>query len=686
MTKKRVHLGSKIIFRSLVIIFFFIISILINKFLKFKLAFISQNGFYILVIVGVLALISFYDFRHSHTKKPLNSVILIEKILLTSLLLLLIAIPVSESIVINKDAMLIDDNLNLVGKIIPFNTSIIEQINSITETNLKIIILWFFLIWIFLYFDSIKLRNKTKYLKNKVKHFSSHNKVITKKEIYILVCLSILFLLILYPRIGIELHNDEPYIFQSAAGLINTGKYVEWDFSHNTVLKDYNNNIYTYKSHYIGIWMVSGFFQLFGIDEIIARAPFIIMGILLLLFSYIFSRHLLKSRIVAWAIVIFIITNPFFIYQTTNIRTYVPLMLFSLLFLWFTYKSYNFATDKFNKKMILMMVIIFILGFLSRPTMLIFLPAIAIFYLFILTKYIYKNKTNALKVIITIITIILLFLWQYKKIDYLVNTDFHISTRASTLSFFNYSFILGAVLISLLAITLIIEFKNHYKTKKALFLLITSWAVIHAAHIFFITDNNSLIIPRYMSHVILINFVLLFYSLERILHFYNLNPKKILIILIIIILFMNSIFFNSVYLEGGWNNKQKQLQPWSSNYNFFDMYTKNVSTSKGRIEANSKIGFSKIIALVNENHDMMTNNNTIILLSPFMSNYYLRELSNTRNSFYFLGIQSYTNNQIPEFKDKFDYGIVMWWTRKGYEQVFYELASMNMTKISGLNI
>jgi 4-amino-4-deoxy-L-arabinose transferase-like glycosyltransferase len=321
-----------------------------------------------------------------------------------------------------------------------------------------------------------------------------------------LLFICLIFLLICIPRMDRYLYGDEFYQFSTSTSLIKGKGIGQYNFIAN-------DNYAFVKESFLTTAIFSVSMFLFGTNEIAARIPSLIGGIALLIISFYFISYFFKDKKFAIIMSFFISTNTFIIFHSTNMRMYIFFMCFSLLYI------YNLYRCKDNNKYFIYSLIIFIILFLLRPFALFYIP-ITIIYLLTL-----KKIPKYIKYIIIFLFIIFTILLSIYYKNYFGNFNIMFFSK----SFLNINMILSLILISILTLS--------SKTKRIKFIIIV-WALLQFQYMFltYISFNE-----RYISHIIILNFILIFYG------FFNLYKKIVknrMLVYIILFIFIIIINYN----------------------------------------------------------------------------------------------------------------------------------------------
>ncbi|AKB86157.1 glycosyltransferase family 39 protein [Methanococcoides methylutens] len=257
-----------------------------------------------------------------------------------------------------------------------------------------------------------------------------------KKNYLFLLPISIFSILALIRLINpLQFWVDEMFHVFAAIGILETGEpllpsEIPYDRSIITTL------------------LVAGSFKLFGVSEITARLPFIIIGILSLIVTYFFIKAVLSQE-VALVTVALLSISSWQIYWSVNARMYILLQFLYVTFLFIVYElskelvPKNVQKEKNNKKIIALVlasIAIIILTYYVHQFYILFLPIGFSYFAYLVFKMVaaknnlFDTKHSSLFFIVTISIILVLinvlienipFAPQYTPIGMRMGLDFY---------------------------------------------------------------------------------------------------------------------------------------------------------------------------------------------------------------------------------------------------------------------
>lgn len=290
---------------------------------------------------------------------------------------------------------------------------------------------------------------------------------------------------------------------------------------------------------WLQFYLIAPFYFFFGNSITMLRFPFALIGVVTIAIFYLTIIRIFNNKNIAFLLSIqLIFLLPFFLY-IRQIRYYSPSAVLSLILF---YLFVLLATDKFNKKHLIIYFIAGLLLFLTNY--IIWLSCLVPFVIFSIWK---KNKFI---IVATIFEIILGFLWFIFFMPYSGNPDaaylgksMFISSVSKYLSYTN-NFILALAIVPLALFA-------AWKIKKVWYLWIISiWLVIKISIYSLLLDSHG----RYLVDVMPI--FLLFFGF---IYVYLWEKRQVLAVILLAIIFTTTNIFSLLptYLT---NAQQKQFR------------------------------------------------------------------------------------------------------------------------------
>ncbi len=138
---------------------------------------------------------------------------------------------------------------------------------------------------------------------------------------------------------SINLYNDEYFQFETAAGLVETGEYRQYNFYTQEAGEEYTRaKIYT--------WQIAQSFKLFGYSETAARLPAVLWGTLLVPLVIISVLQLTKNPWAAFGTGILITFDNFFIEMSRFTRMYSMVFVLTVVVVSLLHAGFEASTKK----------------------------------------------------------------------------------------------------------------------------------------------------------------------------------------------------------------------------------------------------------------------------------------------------------------------------------------------------
>lgn len=332
-----------------------------------------------------------------------------------------------------------------------------------------------------------------------------------------LFAIIVLFFVIVFVggRISFPVGGDELHIFNTALGYTQSGEFQQWDWFTDSALRTYNRaREYSY--------FLSQVFQVFGASPLTARMPGLIAAATVIFLSYTLLKSLFKSKTLAIVFSFWLSTNTFFIFYATIVREYIFYILAVLLAYVIFFRSFDGEKKRIRPVFLIIttLILLFINLVLDKPNFFLAYPAFGIvvafyFYRWYVAKW---EKGIRRKTILTAVLLLfagILFAIRSQYIHALAQgylRPFAFSEQFTEVSFLNlpYAYFLAFLLLggSLVGVTLLRN-KAPIRFYRGLFYFFTIFVFSQFIIIFLL---HSALGPhaRYVAHLVLVNFLLVF--------------------------------------------------------------------------------------------------------------------------------------------------------------------------------
>jgi len=429
--------------------------------------------------------------------------------------------------------------------------------------------------------------NKIPVVNNIAKFFYKQGKYYSIGIIVAVVLLIILSL----PLSGRFLNGDEFHLYNVAQGIVETNQCtIAWNF-----LQDAPGYIYPNDCTISSI--ISIFFVIFGSSLFSAKVPFLIFSIVNVFLLYYLGKKLLNKGI-AFTLIIFYCTNPFFVYHAGYIRVYALLITLSLLIFIFVLKLFEKYKEIKYKNNIIELTAILLLLFIGYKLRITFAPLVVgtLFLIAIKTIQFAKNKILRKYLYYALLAsslIIFLFVNQYKSSSisfyhFTGKFDWH-TFNISLLNFNPKIAIITFLLFAVICLSVLHQKRkmkmNKYSSSsylKNIGYLLILLIVINIIYGLFIEQYN--MIPRYAIYLVLLNYIIMIPAIFIILS--PLVKKRYINTVLLIIILVTNV---SLWTTDKFNDNL------GSKYNFIDMYSTNSSTSPTRSKEQYEIMYDIIL-------------------------------------------------------------------------------------------
>ncbi|ODS41445.1 MAG: hypothetical protein A7315_06145 [Candidatus Altiarchaeales archaeon WOR_SM1_79] len=334
--------------------------------------------------------------------------------------------------------------------------------------------------------------------------------------------------------------GDEFQVISTAYGYLETGMFYKWDWLVQSI-----GSVY-YERAWLHTWMIAQSFSLFGFSEWSARIPSLIFGTILIPLTYYMGRNAARSKLIGLLLAFAVAFNPFMIDLSRWARMYI---IFIPLFLLGSYLLYpglvNNSTRKFKKIPLLnnfvnyldfdyrylipALIVLYISYLIHINTLLLGVGA----YIFVLALF-FHTKEKRFLYLFGIMTAGLLFAFLF--CPSIFHSGFITIKEYPNLIYYAFLFkfnspvkeifIALSSLILLYIFSLIIRYKiflNYFfKNKMILYYFILTLSVL----IFFIFFADRYAGANYISNIMIIAWLLLFYSVFFVMYLIFKKHKK----------------------------------------------------------------------------------------------------------------------------------------------------------------
>ena len=440
----------------------------------------------------------------------------------------------------------------------------------------------------------------------------------------------------LYGISDYNLRGDEFQVVSAANGYLNTGMFYKWDWINNKPSTE------TYNRAWPHTLLIAKSYGLFGVSEWSSRIVSAVFGVLLIIFSYFITKGLFKDKKLALLFILALTFFPSFITYSRFTRMYALFIPIYFISAYFLFKgltgnnSINFKNrfiNSFIKKYLDFNYVYLLLGFvclyishmLHINTLIIF-PSL---FLFVLILSLKERKPKYI-----ISTILGLWGLAFTAVLYFIlNIDIVHSHFIAILSkpqtvywkhLFSYPFFQSfGTLLFILTIILVFISYSH-KNELSYLILITI-----VTGTFFVYFANTYSGFKYISNIVPISILVMFYSFHFIVRIFKLKVVKLFIICILLFSILSQ--FNS-----------------SINYLYGE------STSYGH--------FSDAYQTIVDNYDPETE----VIIGQYLRTYYLRNLKENATIVGMSSNKRYTYEQFQNDLRAYESGWITWETTKGY--------------------
>ncbi|MDP2947887.1 MAG: glycosyltransferase family 39 protein, partial [Nanoarchaeota archaeon] len=405
-----------------------------------------------------------------------------------------------------------------------------------------------------------------------------------------LIAIIIINFIFVFPLLGDFIGGDEFHTYSVAKTLSKTGKFnLAWNFLYNTPG-------YNYKMSLIPQVNLAIFFKLFGENIVIAHMSSFLFSIVFIFLSYYLIKKFLNKPIAIFFIIYFT-TTPFFIFQSIYIREYIYLLVISLTIPFLLIKISMIQKNKNLFFYIAFTLILIYIAYGLRIFSLLFLiPLIFSSLINIYTRSIKKLKKPILILINCFIFLILILTYIFRNTLYelakkeltgggFLKDNLIFDWKSFDLSFFVINPLFLKTIFTILIFISLFYIINSQKQNiiKNVIILTLIFILLHLTYGY--TAKVDLIAPRYLSILLPLNFILLFFSLYFILKIIIQKRNIIFIILLFFIILSNFTYWTSVIINSDYN----------SGDNFIDFYDQENSTSIGRIKEQTDVAYPIIL-------------------------------------------------------------------------------------------
>ncbi len=434
-------------------------------------------------------------------------------------------------------------------------------------------------------------------------------------------------------NIGHDFREDEYQVVGAAAGYYHTSEYYVWDW----LGQKQGKRLYT--RAWPHTWLIAQSFRIFGISEWSARIVSVVFGLIFLTSVYFTSKYFWKDKKLSLLIAFSYALNPAFITIFRYTRMYAVLLpIFLLLFyclyrgitesnkIDFKLKWLNQLINKyldFNWIFLLLALPLLYFNYHIHINSLVILPSLLLFAIYL--AFSEKNPKYILLTIFGFLSLIICY-----RLGVIDRFSAHLSLMGRVNSIYlNYlsNFPVGVGLgISYLVLGFISLFVFLKQKNKELAYF---YSLILFSAIFFIWFADRYAGFLYISHIVPISILLIFFLYLALLKIFNLKKVKILLSFFLIF---------SVLL--GFINRVQRLYGTRHGYG----------------------NYSEAYQIIIDNY----NPEKEVLFGQYARAYYLRELGDDLKGISLLKNRQYKFEDFLEELSKYEAGWVTWETRKGY--------------------
>lgn len=419
--------------------------------------------------------------------------------------------------------------------------------------------------------------------------------------------------------------GDELHIFNTAVGLLKTGRLEQWNWLTDIGYREYSRSSpLTY--------VTAALIYLFGIGEVVGRLPYLVAGVIGLISLAFVVKKITASNSVSSLVVLFFATNLFYIFQSTIIRGYIFLLVLGVWCVYLLFSIVDHERKVLSLTRLVLLIVLSFLAFLIDIQFMMLLPFIFTYILYYFYTFHLVKLSIQRRFIIGLASIVVLsaiiFTSNFIRSNFFTFIHFPtLLTGFAELSFLNISYLPGLLAVIPIFILLL---KNRDKRFARSLSFLATLFIFFQAMLLFVIEPRLGFQARYVGLVIVINFIFLIYcfsiystylvfSLKRIRRRYISLIAYILTATVIILINIHLAF--SPILSYYFNSN------FESEYNYIDMYTSGWTIS-GRQKPDH--------SLTNEILSSVIDEQTVILdFGLIAEGYYYQHLPIHSNNYYF---------------------------------------------------
>lgn len=165
--------------------------------------------------------------------------------------------------------------------------------------------------------------------------FASRSRIVSASFFIALVCFA--FVQVFVRIAERDFFNDEYYHIETAQGFLETGEFVQWDFTHNVPRLNEDGSVMRYDRAWLYTVQVAVAARLFGLSEFSARLPSAIWYVLLIVSIAIISARLSRSSSIGLVVAFSVAMMSQLLFYGQFVRMYIMVIV---LVLWSAYSAY----------------------------------------------------------------------------------------------------------------------------------------------------------------------------------------------------------------------------------------------------------------------------------------------------------------------------------------------------------
>lgn len=396
--------------------------------------------------------------------------------------------------------------------------------------------------------------------KRKEKRTEPNFSVTGRRYTLALIASIVVFVVAVAPRLSQPLSGDEVHQFNTAVGFLKTGTFWQWNFIDQEPFISYERGWPSTMAMVVSM-------KTFGINEAAARLPSVIFGIGSIILTYLLARLVTASRIVALLAALFLAVHPWFIWDGSYARVYGSFLFFSLGYYYLIVRMVMDQRITFFRSLIAFAL--FTAAIINQLIFVSILPFTFIAILFIIVKRFGRTYRRRLVVWLIVLGFVTTLgtlvmptisenLFAYKGYLRTIHQPLIGLNGASIISFFDFPFWFAAAIIMAVAIFFI----PASRRKQGFYLLFVLFVTVHFFYAFASAETH----PRYITHLIPVNFILLIYALYLLGQALIANRRLVSVLLGVLLLSLNFYFGTTATITNSG-------VVYSNSYNWRALYT-----------------------------------------------------------------------------------------------------------------